>query len=329
MNDSNLVLDPDKLRALDVLRRGKRFLLCGHQRPDGDVLGAQAALARILELSGKEVWVVNPDLPEPRYAYLAKDCKYRVWSGDLPAHDVVVTLDFAELSRLGDMESAVRASQAKKVVVDHHVPQGDVWWTERFVDMSAAATGLLVRRIAAALDVPLDPISARGIFTCLVTDTGWFKYSNTDAETLRTAAELTALGVVPADIHSALYQRRSPSHPRFVGQLLASVTYHAEGRIAVFEESAAIKRDGEVDSDEVLDIVRSVEDVEVVLYFREMKSGSVKLSARSKTSFDVNLLARSFGGGGHKRASGATLEGALPAVSQRVLEVALTQLAAG
>jgi phosphoesterase RecJ-like protein len=97
----------------------------------------------------------------------------------------------------------------------------------------------------------------------------------------------------------------------------------------VFEESAAIKRDGEVDSDEVLDIVRSVEDVEVVLYFREMKSGSVKLSARSKTSFDVNLLARSFGGGGHKRASGATLEGALPAVSQRVLEVALTQLAAG
>lgn len=320
-------LDPEKLRALDVLRAGKRFLLCGHQRPDGDVLGAQAALARVLMALGKEVWIVNPDLPEPRYDYLARDCRFRAWSGDLPAHDVVVTLDFSELSRLGDMEAAVRQSAAKKVVVDHHIHEGDAWWTERFVDTSAAATGLLVRRIATALGVQLDAAAARGIYTCLVTDTGWFKYSNTDAETLRAAAEMVELGVVPSDVHAALVQRRSPSHPRFVAGLLADLAYHDDGRIAIYTEGAATRRDGEVDSDEVLDIVRSVEQVEIVLYLREMKAGSVKLSARSKTGFDVNRLVRGFGGGGHRRAAGATIAGRLDEVRARVLAQASAQLA--
>ena len=222
----HLPLDPDKLRALDVLRAGKRFLLCGHQRPDGDVLGAQAAMARMLQRQGKDVWIVNPDLPEPRY-------------------------DFSELSRLGEMESAVRASGAKKVVVDHHLHEGDIWWNERFVDTSAAATGLLVRRIAAALDAPLDAVAARGIYTCLVTDTGWFKYSNTDAETLRVAAEMVELGVVPSEVHAALVQRRSPSHPRFVAGLLSGLAYHDGGRVAIYCEGADVRRDGEVDSDEV------------------------------------------------------------------------------
>lgn len=329
MNDTSTLLDSEKLRALDALRRGRRFLLCGHQRPDGDVLGAQAALARILETSGKEVWVVNPDLPDPQYAYLARDCRFRAYGGDLPAHDTLVTLDFSELSRLGDMEGAVRASTAKKVVVDHHIPQGDAWWDERFVDTGAAATGLLVRRIAAALDAPLDAVSARGIFTCLVTDTGWFKYSNTDAETLRTAAELAGLGVEPNEIYAALYQRRGASHPRFVGRLLDTVQYHGDGRVATFDEPLGVARDGAVDSDEVLDIVRSVGAVEVVLYFREMKAGSVKVSARSKTVFDVQRLVSGFGGGGHRRAAGATVAGTLAEVRARVLQAALAQLEAG
>jgi phosphoesterase RecJ-like protein len=323
----SMLVDPEKLRALDVLRTGRRFLLCGHQRPDGDVLGAQTALARVLQSQQKEVWIVNPDLPEPRYDYLARDCRFRAFAGDLPAHDVVVTLDFSELSRLGEMEAAVRASGARKLVVDHHLHEGDVWWDERFVDTSAAATGLLVRRIASALDIPLDAAAARGIYTCLVTDTGWFKYSNTDAETLRAAAEMVELGVVPSEVHAALVQRRSPSHPRFVASLLSGITYHEAGRVAIYCEAADLPRDGEVDSDEVLDIVRSVEQVEIVLYLREMKAGSVKLSARSKTSFDVNRLARGLGGGGHRRAAGATIVGALGEVRARVLQATAAQLA--
>lgn len=315
-------------RALDLLRGGRRFLLCGHVRPDGDCLGSQAALARVLAALGKEVWIQNADAPEPRYDYLAADVKFGVYTGgDLPRHDVSVLLDFCELSRTGAMESALAAHASKKLVIDHHVPPGAPWWDEAYVDVRAAATGLLVRRIAAQLGVPLDLAAARGVFTTLVTDTGWFKYSNTDVETLTAAAEMAQLGVVPNAVYAALHQRQPLGHPPALARALERLEYHAEGRLAVVDIPLASGDTGALDTDEVLDIVRSVERVEVVLLVREIASGGVKLSARSKGDFDVHALARRFGGGGHKKAAGATIPGGLGDVRARLVAAALEALA--
>lgn len=324
-----LPLDAEKTRALALLDASQRFLLCGHMRPDGDCIGAQAALARILESKGKDVWIVNPDPPEGRFEYLSRDVRYRAYSGgDLPAHDVAVLLDFSELSRTGAMEEPLRRASSKKLVVDHHIHHGGTWWDECFVDVRASATGLLVRRIARALDIPIDPIAARGIFTSLVTDTGWFKYSNTDAETLRVASEMIEAGAVPSEMFDAIYQQRSHHHPAYVGRLLSRLEYFAENRLAVVDQPLADAVDPNlVDSDEVLDILRSVRSVEVVLFLRELKEGGVKLSARSKRDYDVNALARGFGGGGHKKASGATIAGSLKDVRAVVIAAALAAFA--
>ncbi|MCY2960836.1 MAG: DHHA1 domain-containing protein [Planctomycetota bacterium] len=297
-------------RALDLLRNGRRFLLCGHVRPDGDCLGAQAALARVLTAMGKDVWIQNTDAPEPRFDYLARDVKFGVYQGgDLPRHDVSVLLDFCELSRTGSMEPALAAHASKKLVIDHHVAPGVPWWDEAYVDVRASATGILVRRIAAQLGVPLDVAAARGVFTSIVTDTGWFKYSNTDAETLAAAAEMTALGVVPNVVYAALHQRQPLGHPPALARAIERLEYHADGRLAVVDIPLGPVDSGALDTDEVLDILRAVERVEVVLLLREMPAGGVKLSARSKGDFDVHALARQFGGGGHKKASGATVLG--------------------
>lgn len=318
-------------RALELLRTGQRFLLCGHVRPDGDCLGSQAALARVLKSMGKEVWIVNADPPEPRYDYLARDIDFAVYrGGDLPRHDVSVLLDFCELSRTGPMEPALAAHDSKKLVVDHHVPPGAAWWDESYVDVRASATGILVRRIAAQLGVSIDPIAARGVFTSLVTDTGWFKYSNTDAETLRTAAEMTALGVEPNAVYSALHQRQPLGHPPALARAIERLEYFADGRLAVVDIPIGPDDSGSLDTDEVLDILRSVERVEVVLLLREMATGGVKLSARSKTDFDVHALARGFGGGGHKKASGATMTGlSLADARTRLVAAAEAALGAG
>jgi phosphoesterase RecJ-like protein len=299
-----------RARALDLVRAHRRFLLVGHVRPDGDCLGAQAALARVLAALGKEAWIVNADPPEPRYAYLARDVRYGVHiGGELPRHDVAVLLDFCELARTGPMESALAAHPSKKLVVDHHVAPGTAWWDEAYVDVRASATGILVRRMARELGVALDAVAARGVLTSLVTDTGWFKYSNTDAETLATAAEMAELGADPSALYAALHQRQPPGHPPALARALGRLVYHASGRLAVVDVPLADGDAGALDTDEVLDILRSVERVEVVLLLREMASGGVKLSARSKTDFDVHALARRFGGGGHRKAAGATLEG--------------------
>jgi len=321
--------DPALLRVLDLLRRGRRFLICGHSRPDGDCIGAQAALSRTLSLLGKEAEIVNPDPVDARFAYLSSECTFQSFRGSLPDHDVAVMLDFCEIGRTGPMAVPLARAPSKKLVVDHHLHHGAVWWDEALIDPTASATGVLVYRLAKALGVGLDPLAARGVFTSIVTDTGWFKYSNTDAETLRVASEMVALGVDPNGIYSALHQTRPRIHPLFVGRLLSRAEFLAEDRLAVVDlpRSEGLSNE-DLDSDEVLDILRSVASVEVVLYLRELADGTCKLSARSKGAYDVNALARRFGGGGHRKASGATLPGPLAEVRPAVVAATLAGFSA-
>lgn len=311
-----------------LLGDARVLLLTGHERPDGDCVGSQAALARVLAARGQRVIVLNADPPDPTFAELGDGLDFRVDDGaPLPEHDLVVMLDGGDLSRTGALAARLEASPAKKVVVDHHLHDGDAWWDEAFVDVTASATGVLVRRIAAALDVPLDPLAARALFTTLVTDTGWFKYSNTDVETLTLAAEAVGLGVRPAEVYGDLFQRQSSEHPRSLAAALARTTYYAEGRLVLIDVPAV--EDGaeafEFDSDAALDVVRAVEVVEVAIVLRGIGGGRSKISARSKGAYDVQRLCSGLGGGGHAKAAGATLEMGLDAAREEVVTRALAQ----
>ncbi|MEX1024279.1 MAG: bifunctional oligoribonuclease/PAP phosphatase NrnA [Planctomycetota bacterium] len=318
---------PAQRGALAALRSADRVLLTGHVRPDGDCLGSQAALARALELAGHTVRIVNSDLPEDRYDYLARDTRFEAFDGHLDEFDAIVLLDCHDLDRLDAMAPLVAASQAAKIVVDHHPHEGEAWWNEAFLDPSAAATGCLVWRLALALETPPDSIVDRGVFTALVSDTGWFKYSNTDHETLSIAAEVVGRGLDTAALYQRLHQQSPATEPRAIARFLDRLQYVANERIAVLDQPLTTNDETRVDAaDVVLDIVRAVGSVEVVLYLRELEGGLCKLSARSKTDFDVNRLARQFGGGGHAKASGATIPGTLDEVRGRLVAAAEEQL---
>lgn len=312
-------------RALQLIRAHERFLLAGHVRPDGDCLGAQAGLARVLQSLGKRVTVLNPDPPAEQFSMLHHAVDFQSFAGGpIPEHDVCVLLDINVLDRCGGLAAPLRAAPSLKLVIDHHPFLGDPWWDAAFLDVSASATGVLVRRLALALGVPLDKPMALALFLSLVTDTGWFRYSNTDPETLSIASELIACGVRPAELFGELYQRNPMGEPRALGRLLERVEYHADGRLAVVDQPLGVE--SPVDSDAVLDIVRAVGAVEVVLFVKELEGGQCKLSARSKTDYDVNALARRFGGGGHRKASGATIQGRLAQVKPALVEAALADL---
>jgi phosphoesterase RecJ-like protein len=213
------------------------------------------------------------------------------------------------------------------MVIDHHILPADRWWDACFHDVTASSTGVLVARIASALKVELDKVAALGVFTSIVTDTGWFKYSNTDAETFAVAASLVAKGVDVAGQYSDLFQRRPEGHPQGLGKLLTRTEFHEGGRVALL--TLPLNPSGQVhemDTDDALDVVRSVASIEVVLFVREVRPGLCKLSARSKTDFNVAALASTFGGGGHRKAAGATIEGSLEQASRSVLRAALKGL---
>ena len=320
--------DAEQLAALELLSDAKTVLLTGHERPDGDCIGSQAALARVLAARGQRAFVLEPDPPDPRYVEVTAMADFRVDDGGaLPEHDLIVMLDGGDLSRTGGLHKRLQASPMKKLVVDHHLHDGDVWWDAAYVDTRASATGVLVRRIAAHLGVPIDPSTARALFTTLVTDTGWFRYSNTDVETLELAAELVGTGVSPSEVFGEVFQRSKIDHPTTLAAALARTAYYADGRVALIDVPPhANGGPFDFDSDAALDILRAVESVEVALVLRALDPSRCKLSARSKGAFDVQKLCATFGGGGHMKASGATIEEGLAKAREALVQRTLTQL---
>jgi phosphoesterase RecJ-like protein len=142
------------------------------------------------------------------------------------------------------------------------------------------------------------------------------------------AAELVAGGIVPNEVHRALYERNEMGRPKVLSELLGGARYFADGRVALIEQRLSDSAPPDFDGSLLIDILRSVATVEVVLYLRELQGGGCKLSARSKELVDVDRLARRFGGGGHARAAGATLEGDVATVADRLVDAAIRDLEA-
>ncbi|HEB54366.1 MAG TPA: hypothetical protein ENI87_14025 [bacterium] len=312
----------------DLLRAQSRFLLTGHENPDGDCVGGQVALFHLLRALGKTVHIVNPDPLSASFGFLAEHTPFSVASGqELPAIDVVVLLDCAQLSRVGRLGRQLGASSATVAVIDHHVGSEHGDGSVCYVDSTAAATGLLVRRLYRELGVELTRPAAEGVFVSLVSDTGWFRYSNADAEVFQTASELVALGVDSAHIYDTIYRRQHPSSPRILADTLLRHRLLLDDKLAlVTMDKALIERasSADFDTDGVLEPLRSIDGVEVVALLKERYDGAVKCSLRARGDVDVQAIVAAFGGGGHKKAAGATMKMGL-AAAERAIEQAVQQ----
>jgi bifunctional oligoribonuclease and PAP phosphatase NrnA len=318
------------LMALDwapfvaFVHQHQRFLLTTHIRPDADGLGSQLALAEVLRRLGKEVRLVIASSWPPRYDFLDPGRRIQRFTppGDAWRDvDAVVILDTGTWKQLGDDFGPFLASlPAAKVVIDHHVSQDDLGAT-RFVDTTAEATGRLVHEAAAALGAPLDEATASYLFAAVATDTGWFRHPNATAATFALAERLVEAGARPTPLYEKLYEQNTLPRLKLMGLALERLRVTAGGRVAYSE----ILRDdypatGAVpqDTEDLVNYPRSLVGVEVGLIFMEQPRGGVKVSFRART-VDVAKVAEQFGGGGHRLASGATLDLPLAEAQARVL----------
>ncbi|MFM1871264.1 MAG: hypothetical protein RL398_686, partial [Planctomycetota bacterium] len=175
----------------EFLQAHQSFLLTGHENPDGDCLGAQTALVHLLRSQGKQAWIVNPDPIGKSFDFLRRHTEFGSVRADqpLPRFGAAILLDCCQLSRLGTLGPRLREAGTPLGVIDHHVGSEHGDGTHNFVDATAAATGVLVRRLYREFGVPLSAAAAEGVFLSLISDTGWFRYSNTDAEVFAIASE--------------------------------------------------------------------------------------------------------------------------------------------
>lgn len=290
------------------------WLVCPHMSPDADTLGSALAMARLLRGLGKRAWVACADPVQGRYGFLAGASEVAIGRlpDDLPANAGVVTLDAADFGRLGAMGPLVEHIRPF-VNLDHHVSNSR-FGTHNWVDTTSAATGELVYMLYDYFGVPLDGDAATALYAALVTDTGFFRYPATTPRTLAMASELIAAGVNFTAVLEAIYERQSPGAVRLAGLALARMQLEAGGRVAwtsisreLFEQAGATEDDAEG----IVDELRKIEGVEVIYILRESTDDRVRVSVRSKHGIDVNEVAKRFGGGGHRLASGCLMHGPL------------------
>lgn len=294
------------------------FLITTHESPDGDAIGSALALANYLTEIGKDVTIHICD-PVPdiyRFLPLADRVVTTLPERD---YDICFVLDVGEFRRAGKQVAACRRIGAF-INLDHH-KTSEQFGLVNLVDVAAAATGVIIYRIIRDAGAKPSLASALCIYVALITDTGSFRYSNSNPEAFAVAGEMIAIGVNAWDIAARLYESQPQGRLELLAQALTTLTFSACGRFAslavTLDMYARTGTDAEL-TDGFINYPRSVRGVEVAIFFRQLDDRSFKVGFRSKGAVDVSRLAAGFGGGGHHNAAGCVVAGDLATVRDQV-----------
>lgn len=287
-----------------------------HMHPDGDAMGSVLGLWRVLQNAGLKVKMVSPTKYPEFYHWMDGHDQVIIFSHHpkqaaraFEESDLLICMDFNQLSRLGDMKPLVEGFQGKKVLIDHHPFPGN--FTDLIIsDITYSSTAELIFSILQSTELAthIDRNAATSFFTGIMTDTGSFDYSVSNPNTFEVVAQLTRMGIDQLDIHSKVYDNYSADRMRLLGFCLSNrltvyPEYHAACMYITLEDQKAFHfKTG--DNEGFVNMPLSIKGVIFCVLFTE-KEKYIKASFRSKGSFAVNEVSEKyFNGGGHRNAAG-------------------------
>jgi phosphoesterase RecJ-like protein len=305
-------------RISEELMGRSRFLITSHARPDGDSIGSQVAIAAALRALGKHVRLVNRDAPPPPFLMFpgvsAIEIADRV-EGDF---DAAIVLECSDLTRPG-----VEGLDAYFVInIDHHAGNA-MYGAVNWFDESAAACGEMVADVIDVLDVPWSAEIGMALYLAILTDTGSFRHSHMTARTFEVCRRAVEAGADPVAIAQIVFDSSSVGKLQLIGELLAHMRIEADGRLAVLElNDRLLEETGTTiyETDGLINMPFMASSIEAVVLVRAEGAGQVRVSLRSKGDLDVRAIAGTFGGGGHRNASGFTIVGDAAAVRDEVIQ---------
>ncbi len=308
-----------------ALRPGTTVALSTHINADGDGCGSETALARLLAQRGIRCRIVNPTPWPAMFGFLlGDDIEEASAQGAAALDDVdaLIVLDINDVRRLGNLADRVRSLTVPISVIDHHVAGDEPVGTLAVADTAACATAELVYDIGVTLGLDITPAIAQSLYAAILTDTGSFRFSNTSPRAHGIAAALLAAGVNPEEMYRRIYAQVSLGRLQLLREALGTLHSEPEIGLSYISVNADVLDRFDVTSEELDGIVehpRSITGTRMALFFRDLGYGKVKVSLRSTGDVDVQQFARRYGGGGHRKASGAMLTGSLAAVEEQVL----------
>jgi len=309
-------------RIAHEIRTRQRFVLASHVRPDGDAIGSQLAMAYALWHLGKDVRIVNRDPPPEPLAVFPGVPRIEVATRVDDPGDAVIVMECGDLTRTG-VEGLERGFV---INIDHHMGNtgyGAVNW----FDASAAACSEMVFDLVRELGVPLTLEVATHIYIGIITDTGSFHYSNISPRTFDICRQCVEAGINPPAIAGAIYNSNNLGRLKLFGAVLTRMTLDASGRVATLCVDHKLAREcggTYEDTEGIVNLPLSVKEIEAVAFFKEAGPDDWRVSMRSKGDVDVNAIAKTLGGGGHKNASGCSATGTFddlkPLFERKMLE---------
>lgn len=306
------------------LKKYNNFLITVHTSPEGDALGSELGFYNLIKKLGKEGTIVNEDQLPYGYDFLPGSKFIRLLNQGSKNidFDCLVVLDCADLKRTGQV---YRLNQDNKPVlnIDHHISNcnfGDVNW----VDPDASSCSEMIYKLFKKLRQPMDDDTALLLYTGIMTDTGSFRYSNTSSFTLKSASELLKFGINVAQVYRNTYENILLADVKLLLKILPRIEFYCQGKVVGFQIKQRLIKNTKpsIDlADVLLNFGRAIKGVEVVVLFKENlnNKNEVRVNLRSQGKVDVNKIASLFGGGGHKNASGCTLNGEIRKIAKKMI----------
>lgn len=294
-------------QVVELIENKNDFAITTHIKPDGDGLGSSLGLCWLLRSLGKNAdVVVRGDVPQAYRSLPGADAIRDVEhiNGN---YDAVFVIECSDLDRPG----ISGLEKAFTVNIDHHATS-EHFGTINWIDSTASAVGEMIYNLCKAIGGRITKEIAECVYMALVTDTGSFHFSNTSERTLKVASELVKAGAKPAEISEAVYSNYPWSRIELMRQVLATVRRDESGRIAYLRQTIAMRQSSNAvdgDNNGFVNIPLAAKDVVVSMLMREMDTNSFRVSLRSKGCINVAKVAEQFGGGGHRNASGLSIEG--------------------
>jgi len=313
------------------IKNAQHILLTSHSDPDGDAVSSVLALGLALSRLDKKVTLYNSSPIPAVYRFLPSVERIVRHIKKIETYDVALILDCGNLSRVGQTSSTI--SQIPVVInIDHHISNtgfGDI----QLIDANACSTAELVYRVIKALDVPLDKDIATSIYTGILTDTGSFRFSNTNPAAFAISHEMTELGVEPYSVAQHVFGTYSLERIKLLNLALDSLEISQNGKLSVMTVTNAMfdfTKTHPEDVDGMINYGRRIQDVKVAALIQEQRNGISKsdsrrhfhVSLRSDGSVDVAAIAGVFGGGGHASAAGFQAETSLLKLKSDIITLA-------
>ncbi len=305
-------------QVVELIETKRKFGITTHIKPDGDGVGSSLGLCWLLRSLGKEAEViVRGDVPVA-YRTLPGADEIRDVKAIDNEYDAVFIIECSDLDRPG----IAGLDRELTVNIDHHATS-EHFGTINWIDSTASAVGEMIYNLCKAIGGRISKDIAECVYMALVTDTGSFHFPNTSDRTLKVASELIKAGARPAKIGEAVYNNYPWSRIELMRQVLDTVKRDESGRVAMMRQTMAMQEIAEAvdgDNNGFVNIPLAARDVVAVVYMREVGPNKFRASLRSKGCINVAKVAERFGGGGHKNASGLSIDGDWDEMERELVE---------